>query len=128
MVDPKDRQNRNPLSVVTGVAESTQVTGSMPAPIETSVGLSPDQLRPAISRDLAAINVQHGADSFRLSNSAQQVVQTHNPPLRTLPGGSSYTPEKFDRMAGGNWKIGETGTGIVGSRQTDREEELKKAA
>lgn len=125
MVDPKDRQNRDPLSVVPGAPELTQVTGPMPAPIETSVGVSPDQLRPAISRDLAAINVEHGADSFRLSNSAQQVVQTHNPPLGTLPGGLAYTPEKFDRKAGGNSKIEETGMGIVGSRQTDREEELK---
>lgn len=128
MVDPKDRQNRGSLSDIPGVPEPATITGPMPAPIEATVGLSPDQLRPTISPDLAAINVQHGADSFRLSNSAREVVQPNNPSLGTLPGGLAYTPEEFDRMAGGNWKIGGTGKGIVGSRQTDREEELKKVA
>ena len=31
-------------------------------------------------------------------------------------------------FAGGNWKSGKTGKGIVGSRQTDREKELREAA
>lgn len=132
MVDPKDRQNRGSLSVVTGTAESMTppVAGPMPAP-----GL--EQGQPSADASIVPTHQEfrppNGLEDFTqpvLSPTIPSVagMMPTNPIQRELGGLVIYTKEEFDRMSGGNWKIGGTGMGIVGSRQTDREEELKKAA
>lgn len=123
-IDPKDRQNINPLSAVQGIPEGTPqvLSQTQSSAIENPTRPSPDQLRPPIDPKLAAIGVNHGADTFRLSDSARQVVQTHNPPLRSLPGGLAFTPQEFEKWEKEGAQSGSGWMGAIGGK------ELEKAA
>lgn len=127
MTDLKDRGQIAPLSVVPGgVTEAQSVSAPMPVPaseqaqpaaVDTSVSLSSPV--PEISEDLSQLGVSHGADSFRLAPGVQGY--SHNPPLRSLPGGLAFTQQEMDELSRAG-KAGSEWMGAIGRK------ELKKAA
>lgn len=122
MTDLKDRGQITPLSVVPGGVTEAQ-SGSAPMP-----GAAPDKAQPAavdtsvdisspvpeISEELSQLGVSHGADSFRLAPGVQGY--SHNPPLRSLPGGLAFTQQEMDELSR-TGKAGSEWMGAIGDRQ-----------
>ena len=127
MTDLKDRGQIAPLSVVPGGLAEGELTSApmpgaapdktQPATVDTSVSLSSPV--PEISKELSQLGVNHGADSFKLAPGVQGY--SHNPTLRSLPGGLAFTQKEMDELS----RAGEAGSewmGAIGKK------ELKKAA
>ncbi|EKD85995.1 MAG: hypothetical protein ACD_37C00538G0001 [uncultured bacterium] len=128
MTDLKDRGQITPLSVVPGgLTEGQSASAPMsvpateqaqPATVDASVSLSSPI--PEISQNLSQLGVSHGADSFKLAPGVQGY--SHNPTLRSLPGGLAFTQKEMDELSREGVKVGAGWMGAIGDRQ------LKEAA